>query len=387
MELVKLNSQNLEGKLIEGYDTLIWTERFATTGDFVLETGNIEYFLDLLPEQTYITLRDTTVPMIVETHRIERKKNQPAKLTITGRSFESVLDRRVAVMGMYGPDVGEDWVITTKTPSDLATHIIAEICIDGVCSLKDQLFQVVEFLWDSDFLASTGPWKDYQVSRGNLLAVAQQWLASEYAADPTTTPPTPAYPPHGLRAIRPPNPSVTKMGIQIYHGLDRTGTIRFDATRNLLDDGTYLFSKVGSANVAYGIGDGIAAIMHEGGVEPAGLDRRVTLIDASDAALAEEDALTAYMSVALAEASETALFDGSINPDLSPYLYGRDYGLGDLVKVVGDYGLEEVSRVTEYIRSQSAAGYKAYPTLTTVNSPTTLGGGSTGGGGGGTGDP
>lgn len=375
MELVTLNEEtNQEEKLIEGWDSLVWSERYGPTGDFQLETGNIEMFLNLLPEQTKVTLRDSTVPMLVETHRIERKKNAPSKLTITGRSFESVLDRRVAMATMSASAISDNWVVNTKTPSDLAFHIIADICIDGVLALQDQLQgRGVNFIPAADFLTSTGPMKDYELTRGNLLAIVQQWLASEYAEDTSTTPDTPAYEPHGIRAIRPAVAN-SNIGIEIYLGVDRTEEVYFDATRKLLDDGTYLFSKVGSANAAYGIGENMAVRMWEGTTQPAYLDRRVILIDATDASIDAVEALRSHMSVSLAEASETALFDGSINPELSPYLYGRDYGLGDKVRLVGDYGLDEIARVTEYIRSESPAGYKAYPTLVTINGSPALGG-------------
>ena len=110
----------------------------------------------------------------------------------------------------------------------------------------------------------------------------------------------------------------------------------------------------------------MSAKMYEGASNPTGLARRVVLIDASQAAGLTQDGLKGYMSQGLADARETAVFDGSINQDLSPYVYGVDYSLGDLVRLVGDYGLDQKARVTEYIRSEDASGFKAYPTLTTI---------------------
>jgi len=83
--------------------------------------------------------------------------------------------------------------------------------------------------------------------------------------------------------------------------------------------------------------------------------------------LSDVAALQAQGELSLAEAKETAMFDGSINQDLSSYRYGVDYELGDIVKLVGDYGLEEKARVTEYIRSEDKTGKKAFPTLVTVD--------------------
>lgn len=366
MELMTMNDQNQAHKLVENWDSLIWTERYGPCGDFQLQTGKIDTFMQLLPEGKLVTLRDSNVPMIVETHQIERKKNQPQKLTIFGRSFESILDRRVAIQSVAAPTGSANWTVNVKTPSDLAYYIMVKICVDGLISVKD-IFpaSLVQFNTPADYLVSTGPVKPFDVPRGKLLQVVQDLLATEAPLDVSTTPDTPKIERIGLRAVRP-NAAGTAIGIEQYHGVDRSQSVYFDATRDLLDDGTYLFSKVGSSNVGYGVGVGIAATMFEGAVEPEGLERRVSLVDASQSGSSDADVLRHNMSVSLSEAHETAMFNGSINQDLNPYVYGVDYGLGDIVQTQGDYGLYEKARVVEFIRSQDASGSKHFPTLSTI---------------------
>jgi hypothetical protein len=162
-----------------------------------------------------------------------------------------------------------------------------------------------------------------------------------------------------------PNFSGSAVGIEIYTGTDRSDAIIFDATRDLLDDGKYLFSKVGSATDAYLLGPTSAVKMAKGD-GASGLERRVILVDGSTSGVESTDALTNEGARALSTAHETALFDGSINQDLSPYTYNVDYFLGDIVLTQGDYGLETKSRITEYIRSEDATGSKSYPTLTAI---------------------
>lgn len=367
MDLMTLDpANNQPSKLIENYDSLIWTERFNTVGDFQIETGLVDLFMTQLPEGTNVTLRDSNVPMVVETHQIDRKKNTPQKLIIKGRSFESILDRRVSIQSVASLTGANDWIVNVKTPSDLAYYIIAKICVEGVISAKD-IFEAskVQFNTPADYLTSTGPTKPFTVERGQLLDIVTQLLQTEAPADSTTTPVTPAVVPHGIRAVRP-SSAGTAIAIQIYAGVDRSATILFDATRDLLDDGTYLFSKVGSANAAYGIGKNMAATMFEGASEPSGLARRAILVDGSQSDIADIAILKNEMSRGLSEAHETAIFDGSINQDISPYKFGVDYNLGDTVKVVGDYGLVTNARVTEYIRSEDQTGSKGYPTLSAI---------------------
>lgn len=370
MELLTLNANNQPDKLVENYDSLIWTERFNTVGDFQIITGRVDEFLSAYPEGTRFTLRESNQVMVVETHQIERKKNTGAKLTIKGRSYESILDRRVAIQSVLALTGSNNWTINMKTPSDLAYYIAYQICVVGSISAKD-IFPASEVVFTaaSDYNTSTGPVKPMDVPRGSLLSTILQMIQTEAPADLTTTPVTPVVVPHGIRAVRP-NASGTAIAIQFYLGQDKTSTVYFDATRDLLDDGTYLFSKVGSANVGYGVGVGIATTMYEGypNPEPVGLSRRVTLIDTSQSGSSDVAVLRTNVAMSLSEAHETAMFDGSINQDLAsvPYSYGVDYNLGDIVKVVGDYGLSTNSRVTEYIRSEDASGIKAFPTLTAI---------------------
>jgi len=318
-------------------------------------------FMQLLPEGQLISLRQSRVPMIVEDHNIERKKNSPVKLTIVGREYTSILDRRVAIKQVMA--ALDEWLVVAKLPSDIAYYIIYRICVDGILDPKD-IFPSSEVIFETpgDYLTSIGPTREYVVSRGNLLGVVQQLLASEGPADTTTTPPTPLIEPHGIRALRP--NEAGPIGIQIYKGTDRSAEIYFDGTRNLLDDGAYFFSKRNSATDAYVLGD-VNAAKVGGNDDNTPFDRRVILVEDTNQNVSVE-ALRGVGSTAISQAKVTSRFNGSINQDLSPYIYGVDYDLGDVVKFVGDYGLDEKARLVEYIRSDGPDGPKEFPTFTTL---------------------
>lgn len=366
MDLITLKSDMQPGKLIENYDSLIWTERFNTLGDFQLVTGNVDEYRAMLPEGMNLSLRESTVPMIVETHQIVRKKNVGAQLIIKGREYTSILDRRVSVKTVH-PDANE-WNVVVKTPSDVAHYVITKICVEGICDVAD-IFPsaTVVFNTPADYLLSTGPNRQFSIQRGNLLSTVLSLLQTEAAADPSTTPATPVTLQHGIKAIRP-NAAGTSIAIEIYVGTDKSATVYFDGTRDQLDDGSYLFSKVGSANVAYTIGPTIGSKIAQTTPVPTGLDRRVILVDGIASGIENAESIKAEGSRALSEAHVTAMYNGTINQDLSTYKYGVDYKLGDIVKLVGDYGLVEKARVTEYIRSEDATGSKAYPTLQAIPS-------------------
>lgn len=363
MELMTLGTRHQPARLVENYDSLIWSERFNVPGDFQITTGAIDYFMDMLPEGCLVGIRESPVPMIVETHQIKRAKNQPEVLTIKGRSVDSILDRRIAVQST-DPNPGE-WKVVVKQPSDVAWYIIKQIVVDGVLTPSDKFDDDnIIFLEPDDYLTGTGPNREYVVPRGNLLTAVSQFLQAEVRADPTTVPPTPKVHPHGIRAVRP-NPAGDKISVEIYTGTDRTEQVYFDARRDQLDDGTYLFSKVGSADIAYILGSSSTTIVRREG-DPSGLARRVVLVDGTSSNATTQEGLEEIGRITLSQAKPTALFDGSLNEDISSYTYGVDYELGDIVQLVGDYGLAEKARVTEFIRTEDATGSRAFPTLSTI---------------------
>jgi len=363
VEPMILNSKMQPTQMIQNYDSLIWTERFTSCGDFQLKTGLVTEFMELLPAGTRVTLRDSNIVMEVEDHIVEKKRGQAPKLSVIGRSFDSILDRRASIQRVAANE--GDWQVVAKQPSDVAYFIVKWICVDGTTDPNDVFPQSsVIFLEPEDYMAEAGPNRAFTVPRGSLLTTVQNLLAVEAPADSSTSPPTPEVLPHGIRAVRP-NINGTAVAMEIYTGVDRTDTIRFSAINDDIDEATYLFGKSSYANVAYVIGPSSQEIMQSVVETPSGFDRRVVLVDGSSSGVEDARAMRAEGTIALANRTPISMFDGSINEDLQPYLYGRDYGLGDLVKLAGEYGLDEIARVTEYIRSEDQNGYKAYPTLTT----------------------
>jgi hypothetical protein len=66
---------------------------------------------------------------------------------------------------------------------------------------------------------------------------------------------------------------------------------------------------------------------------------------------------------ALKRQRRVSMFTGNISP-MAPYQFKRDYNLGDLVTLYGDYGQVEIMMVNEYIRTEDAEGDRGYPGLT-----------------------
>lgn len=81
--------------VIDTYKSMIWTDRFQECGDFELYTAANREIFQILKPDYYIWRQDSEHTMIVEEIKIESDVEDGNYSTVTGRSLESLLDRRV----------------------------------------------------------------------------------------------------------------------------------------------------------------------------------------------------------------------------------------------------------------------------------------------------
>lgn len=398
MELITLKSDFQPNKLVENYSSLIWTERYSACGDFEYKTNDIERALQLMPLESMVSLRESTVPMLVEVYKLENPKNQAPVLTITGRSVECALERRAATVTPFG-STKAPWTISAAKPSDAAYLAMRKIlgdvarfqngvevlsAINPTMSLLDALPGVDLTLpadyyippeWNSatayvagnqvtnagkiwqaridntNVSPTTGvTWMEltYEIDPGNLYSAVMNQLAINY---------------RGLKAVRP-GIGESDIGLEIYNGADRRGTVTLDARFDQFDESTYLFSSQGSTNVAYVYKNGASQSVDKTTTEPSGWDRRVLYVDAASENPTD---LRSKGLVELYKYNVTAIFDGQIAAHIA-LGYNKKFFLGDIIKLTGEYGLHRDVRISEFIRTSDATGDKAYPALEVIES-------------------
>lgn len=101
MDFVKLgpaySTEYIPTTIIEGYNSLIWTERFQAAGEFELRSFDVGGMKQKLPEGTFVSHLETQEVMLVETHEInmvgEGADAQP-EITVKGRSASVILEHR-----------------------------------------------------------------------------------------------------------------------------------------------------------------------------------------------------------------------------------------------------------------------------------------------------
>lgn len=95
MELLVLNTDFESIAVIDTYESMIWTDRYNSYGDFEIFFAMDTQLLQYLKEDYYLWLKDSEHCMIIEDIKINADTEEGNHLIVTGRSLESILERRI----------------------------------------------------------------------------------------------------------------------------------------------------------------------------------------------------------------------------------------------------------------------------------------------------
>lgn len=95
MELLVLDTNLVAVDVMDRYDSLIWTDRYDQYGDFELQIPMSSGLLSVLQQNFYIFSAQSNHLMIIEKLEIDSDMEDGNKLLVSGRSLESILDRRI----------------------------------------------------------------------------------------------------------------------------------------------------------------------------------------------------------------------------------------------------------------------------------------------------
>lgn len=345
--------------IIEGYTSMLSTERFSAMGDFSLVAPPTKYFRELLPSGTWIIRDGSTYPMKVET--IDDKTDATTKeraLTITGRSMELMLDARVAMPALAGLASTPTWNIT-DTPGNVARTIFTGICVSGDLNANDTIpFYHSGTILDTGSIPEPASSVAFALTPDTLYNTLKQQICDVYGL--------------GFRLVR--NGDLGQVYFEIYTGNDLTTdqtslpAVVFSEDFDNLFGIERLQSNVLDKTVAYVFAQNGTAVVYATGHSSleSGFDRRALYVDASDIDLSAGAPLTAAMQQrglqALMQNVPVYQFDGQI-PQNSVYTYGVDYALGDIVEERDSDGTTTQMRVLEQIFVSDAQGDRTYPSF------------------------
>lgn len=352
MDLLVLNKSLDVIAIVDVYESIIWTERYYEYGDFELYTAMTQDLLNYIKTDNYIQRVGSDRVMIIEEIRIDTDSETGNHITITGRSLESILDRRVI------------WSQTTISGN--LQNGIKKLINENIISPSKEERKISNFIFkDSTDSQITGLTVEAQYTGDNLYDVISK-VCEEKSI--------------GFKVSLNENKQFV---FELYAGADRSYEqtnypyVVFSPNFDNIINSNYLESKENLKNVALvgGEGEGTARKYLAIG-NTSGLDRRELFVDARDISSEGENGQTLtteqYNELLkqrgneyLADYTDLVSFEGAVETNIM-YKYGVDFFDGDIVQIANEYGHEAKVRILEVVISENEEGNSVYPTFKTI---------------------
>lgn len=343
MDVYILNSDFEEIGIIDVYNSLIWTTRYYESGDFELYMPASSAALELLTSGKYVARDGTKNIMVIEKIEVKTDVTNGNFITVTGRSIESILSRRIIL--------AQTNINTTLQAA--IYRLVDENAVNPTMTIR----QIPNLSLATPALVTSETLK-MQVTYDNLQDTVIK-LCKTYGI--------------GWKIER----NGTNLVFSLYRGLDRSETqstnapVIFSPEFDNLINSNYQNDISNFKNAALIAGEGEGTARKTWGINrtSAGYDRYEIFVDAKDISSNEgEIGITDYYNLleqkgyeTLAEHTPVYTFDGEIEPQYQ-YIYGTDYNIGDIVQIENEYGIGAKARIIEIIENWSVDnGYKVVP--------------------------
>lgn len=352
MDVMVLNTNLDAVSIVDEYESFIWTDRYYKYGDFELYTAMRDGLLDFIRQDYYLQSRESDHVMIIEKIQITSDVEDGNHVTVTGRSLESILDRRI----VWGQ----------KTLNGNLQNGIQTLLNENVISPSDSNRKIDNFVFKaSTDPAITGLRIEAQYTGDNLYDVIQK-ICEERGI--------------GFKITLNENKQFV---FELYAGTDRSYDqteqpyVIFSPKFENIINSNYIESKSSLKNITLigGEGEGSARKYTTVG-SGKGLERRELFTDARDISsdvgdgiVLSDSAYTAQLQQRgkekLAENTEVVSFEGQVETTIM-FRYGEDFFNGDIVQIANEYGHETKARILEIVMSEDEDGTSVYPTFKTL---------------------
>lgn len=357
MELYTLDSLFRRNQVVDDFESLIWTERFSSMGDFEMHIRSTPGTRQLLQTDTRVAVNTSMRVGTIETVEDGTDADGKSILTVTGRSLESILTDRVAKDTMGSLTTDPKWVIT-GLPAAIARRIFNETCVTSLLAPGDAIpFYTPGNIMPTDTNPEPTQSVTIEIEPSSVYDAIKQ-ICDLYDL--------------GFRLIR--NFDASQLYFNIYAGSNRTTQqsvlppVVFSPSLDNLQNTTSLRSSAANKTVAYVFSPVGSTVVYAEGIDPEveGFERRVLMVKADDITDPVPANATALMvqrgKDELSKNKSFAAFDGELSKN-SNYKYGIDYNLGDMVEQRSIDNAVSLMRVTEQIFVSDGEGERAYPTL------------------------
>lgn len=348
MNLRILDTELNASAIVDSHESFTWTDRYNLCGDFELYLPVDDFALANLKKDYYIERKDSEHVMIIEDFLIETDEEDGNHLTITGRSLESILDRRI-IWGL-------------KTLSGNLQNGVETLLNECIINPSNPDRKIDNFIFEaSDDPAITELTIDAQFTGDNLYDTICA-ICQVYGIGFKIT----------LNNLK-------QFVFTLYAGSDRSYEqtsnpyVIFSPQFDNLMNSNYVESNSSAKNVTLvgGEGEGVNRKYATTG-SGVGLNRREMFTDARDISSDDVPTGSTYESLLiqrgnerLVENARATAFEGEAETSVN-YVYGVDFFNGDIVQIANEYGHEARVRIVEMITSEDESGVHTYPTFETI---------------------
>jgi len=350
MDILVLDKQYSSIANIDEYKSFIWTDRYSKCGDFVLEISVSSEYLPYLALDNYLVINDSNKIMIIEDISIDSDEIEGNYAKITGRSAESILDRRVFLKADS---------LTGNIENSIKT-IINENFISP--SNSSRRIDNMIFIDSTDTNVTSLVFEESKYSKGENIYDTIVSLCEYYQI--------------GFSMVLNEN---NVFEFRLYSGVDRTYEqsivpyVVFSPSYDNLKNSNYYTSNAKYKNVNFVLGEGSDEDQVTTTVGSAqGLDRREMSTNSTKVSTDIDGVIVSsgeYLDILITDGKKELTnnkidlaFDGETDAE-QLYHYGTDFFIGDIVQIEDEYGNSGKVCITELIVSMDTEGYSMYPTF------------------------
>lgn len=373
MEATILNTDFEPIGIIDTYKSFIWTDRYDEAGDFEIHIPLANGIPEGIKKDHYLWNENSEHIMIIESLTIESDIESGATLIVSGRSLESILDRRI---------VWDKCIFYRKTADDSKPNLqngIETLLTKNLIDPEIEIRTIPNFIFEesTDERIISLTFED-QFLGEDLYSVVKKLCQEEELGFKVTL------------------NDANQLVFKLYKGIDRSYEqtenpyVIFSPEYNNILNSNYLDSYSKWKNVTLVVGeqelndDGeevsrIQYVQEQNAVDGkpySGLDRREIFTDATS--LSQDDgyggklSAEAYQAHLRKKGIDTLIdntiitaFEGEIDAT-NTFVYGKDFFVGDIVEITDEYGNEGRSYVSELIISCDESGTSIYPTFKAI---------------------
>ena len=360
MELLVLNKSFDTVYIIDVFESFNWTDRYNEAGDFELTLLATPSMISIIKTDYYLYFQQSEHLMIIEDIEIMTDPEDGNRMKVTGRSLESILDRRIILNK------------TTITANAHFQNAVFKLIREALGADAESWRKITNFVLSENWsepLHSMLMEKGAQYTGDNLYETVVEMCKTKKV---------------GFKVLL---NSENNFVFSLYLGVDRTTAnqsvvpVIFSPYFENISNTTYYLSVKSLKTINYVAGEGEGSsrrrvVVTRGGTKYTGLTRREMYTDARDIQSEDDEGnpinTTTYDNllkqrgrekITKDENSIAETFEGEVEYRTA-FEYGVDYKLGDMVEVADIYGHETPARISEILFSYDEEGFSINPSFT-----------------------